>query len=460
MDDTIWKLNSLHVSNYRCFGDLSIDFDDHVTMLAGDNGAGKTAVLEAAVIALGALLTKVDNPYAHVYPIVLKQSDMRLKTVQTGSMLSKEPQPVTVVADGIAFGRRIHWERSKRSANGRTLSSQAKEATEISSRIQRIIQQGDDATLPLFAYYGSGRLWVHKKEKQNADRWFAKGFSRSSGYVDCLDAATNDKMMISWFKQMASVGLENGVQPPELASVGEAVSSCFRDLTGSENVTVRYSAKNYGLVVNGLMESGTLRGPMPFENLSDGYRGMLSLIADIAYRMAVLNPDANNILHTPGIVLIDEIDLHLHPKWQERVIHDLTSIFPHVQFIVSSHAPAAIASVKDNQIRRIRRRTTSEESGLGEPTGEDYIAYSPSTNATGGHSIQAVLEDVMDAHSLPAKTRELSAEFYRVLSQGDLNKAESILSDWRHYAGDNDSNVLSAESALDMEQMEFDNAVD
>ncbi|MCH9277221.1 AAA family ATPase [Bifidobacterium amazonense] len=371
MDGATWKLNGLHLSNFRCFGDLAVDFDDRVTVLAGDNGSGKTTILEAAAIALGALLVKVDNPYARVHPVAFATSDMRLKPIRTGSMLSLEPQPVAVAAEGVAFGDPIQWSRAKTSVAGRTLSAGAAQAIGVSERIQEIVRRGDPSTLPLLAYYGAGRLWVHKKEKTNADRWFAKGFSRSSGYVDCLDAASNDKMMTSWFRQMASIELEDGRRPPELVAVVDAVSACFRDLTGDGNVTVRYSARDYGLVVDGLTENGVERGPLPFENLSDGYRGVLSLIADIAYRMAVLNPDADEILHSPGIVLIDEIDLHLHPKWQERVVHDLTGIFPNVQFIVSSHAPAVIASVLDNQIRRVRRRTEQEELELEEPTSED-----------------------------------------------------------------------------------------
>ena len=81
--------------------------------------------------------------------------------------------------------------------------------------------------------------------------------------------------------------------------------------------------------------------------MSDGYKNTLSMIGDIAYRMAVLNPTLGDqvLRETPGIVLIDEIDLHLHPKWQQSILNDLNEIFPKIQFIVSSHAPAVINSV-------------------------------------------------------------------------------------------------------------------
>ena len=88
------------------------------------------------------------------------------------------------------------------------------------------------------------------------------------------------------------------------------------------------------------------------KHLSDGYKNTLSMIADIAYRMAVLNPWLLEkvLKETLGIVLIDEIDLHLHTKWQQRIITDLRSIFPKVQFIVSTHAPIVISSVKKDNL--------------------------------------------------------------------------------------------------------------
>ena len=87
---------------------------------------------------------------------------------------------------------------------------------------------------------------------------------------------------------------------------------------------------------------------MPVSQLSDGYKCTISLIADIAYRMAILNPQLLNkvLVETEGIILIDEVDLHLHPKWQKRILKDLMDIFPKVQFIVSTHAPEVINSVK------------------------------------------------------------------------------------------------------------------
>ncbi|MFY0567387.1 AAA family ATPase [Archangium lansingense] len=106
---------------------------------------------------------------------------------------------------------------------------------------------------------------------------------------------------------------------------------------------------------------------LPFEMLSDGVRNMLAMVGDIAYRTATLNPHLRELApsNTPGIVLIDELDLHLHPLWQREVVDDLRSVFPAIQFVATSHSPFIIQSLRRNELinlddparehRRVRR---------------------------------------------------------------------------------------------------------
>ena len=126
---------------------------------------------------------------------------------------------------------------------------------------------------------------------------------------------------------------------------------------------------------------------IPINQLSDGYKSMISLVADIAYRMAVLNPQflGNICKNTDGVVLIDEVDLHLHPAWQQRVLGDLRAIFPKVQFIVSTHAPAVINTVKRESIRILKNKN---------------IKLAPIE--TYGKDVNSVLKEIMDADGRPA----------------------------------------------------------
>jgi len=102
---------------------------------------------------------------------------------------------------------------------------------------------------------------------------------------------------------------------------------------------------------------------MPFEMLSDGYKNIVRLSADIAYRAIKLNPHLgeNAVKETEGVVLIDEIDMHLHPNWQKTVISDLKRTFPKIQFIVTTHSPFIVQSLRADEIINLDENELSKD---------------------------------------------------------------------------------------------------
>jgi predicted ATP-binding protein involved in virulence len=148
---------------------------------------------------------------------------------------------------------------------------------------------------------------------------------------------------------------------------------------------------------------------IPINQLSDGYKSTISLVADIAYRMAVLNPQllGDVCKETGGVVLIDEVDLHLHPSWQQRILGDLTAIFPKVQFIVSTHAPAVISSVKSENIILL------DDGEVFEPSGEVH-----------GKDVNTIISSVMKTAERPPEIKALFDDFYDMLDAGNIQMAE------------------------------------
>ena len=111
--------------------------------------------------------------------------------------------------------------------------------------------------------------------------------------------------------------------------------------------------------------------------------------SDIAHRMAVLNPQLGDaILETPGIIVIDEVELHLHPGWQKRILKDLTSVFPNIQFIVATHSPIIISSCKNENLILIK--------------GNQEIKYLPNAY---GYSVEDVLELRQESTAKPKGNR-------------------------------------------------------
>ena len=171
--------------------------------------------------------------------------------------------------------------------------------------------------------------------------------------------------------------------------------------------------------------------------MSDGYRGTISLIADIAYRMATLNPALReHVLETPGVVLIDEIDLHLHPRWQARILDDLVRIFPNVQFITTTHSPVVVASVPRNNIRILEECSTAI----------------PATE-TRGRDASDILNTVLGATSRPENVMQLFASFNRAIDEEDYRTAKDVIINIESLIGGDDPDVIAAKTTLELEEL-------
>ena len=151
---------------------------------------------------------------------------------------------------------------------------------------------------------------------------------------------------------------------------------------------------------------------IPLSQMSDGYKSTISLVADIAYRMAILNPqlEANVLKDTDGVVLIDEVDLHLHPAWQHRILSDLMCIFPKIQFIVTTHAPAVISSAKSENLVIL----------------ENYEVMGANSEIY-GNDINSILKSVMGVSDRNPVIAELFDKFYSLLNDVQYDEAEKIL---------------------------------
>ncbi len=153
-------------------------------------------------------------------------------------------------------------------------------------------------------------------------------------------------LMLKWFELMTFMEWQTESEIRCLTAVKGAMEKCFsRMRKDASDVTVFYRANTGSLDLS--YDRKGERICLPVRCLSNGYKNTLYMVADIAYRMAVLNPQLRDrvLVETPGIVLIDNIDLRLHPGEQKRILRDLTEIFPKVQFIVSTCSPCVISSV-------------------------------------------------------------------------------------------------------------------
>lgn len=164
MERSKMKVKSIALKNYRCFEDIEIDFHENLTVIVGDNGSGKTAILEGLAVSLGTIFIGLDGRVG----VSINKKDARLKAYLMGESEDVQPQyPVEITAVGDIDGKTITWKRSLTGENGRTIVKDAKAMIDVAKGYQKRLRDGDATlVLPIVAYYGTGRLWDYHREKK------------------------------------------------------------------------------------------------------------------------------------------------------------------------------------------------------------------------------------------------------------------------------------------------------
>ena len=193
------KIKSIKLQNFRCFENLELKFHKQLTVIVGKNASGKSTILDAVAISVGTFPSSFDG----IGNYGIKKEDARLVTNMFGDSLNTSSvYPVILSSTGIVNNQEVHWERKLTQSTGRCTLASAKEITAITSEYQNRIIEGDTTVvLPLVAYYGTGRLWLQHREKKED---VLLNSSRTNGYIDCMDSAANDKLIMNWLSKETS----------------------------------------------------------------------------------------------------------------------------------------------------------------------------------------------------------------------------------------------------------------
>jgi predicted ATP-binding protein involved in virulence len=243
------------------------------------------------------------------------------------------------------MGQPLSWVREKLSDRGYTKYGGALPIRNAAHRAVEDLRAGKDVVLPLLSFYGTERLWV-LPDKDNRPRKRKKvpatELSRLRGYLNSTGFTIDEDALFDWIEKETLIGLQEGQESPLFRTVKRAISGCIENARD-----LYYDVKTEDVVV--VMDN---QPSQPFFNLSDGQRIMLTMVGDLAMKAATLNPHLGEsaLEATPGIVTIDELDLHLHPRWQRHVIRDLRKTFPAIQFITTTHSPQLIGEVEPREI--------------------------------------------------------------------------------------------------------------
>lgn len=406
------KLLNISLRNFRRYENAKFQFHPQFTVLIGENGKGKTTVLDAIAVMLGTyfLGSKINTGQS-----VLKKDNARKVIQEKGGLAYAEPQKeVFLSAEALlkydnSDPLKFKWQRDVGDRGGKAKNLYLKGAYDRA----RIINE-QKVELPLLLYYGAGRLWdIHQNVTTE------KPGSQLDAYRYCLDPKSDHKAFEKWFKKLSYTELQKRKTISALDAVKHAVLTC---IPGASEF---YHDTELDQILIKLEQEGLI----PFNNLSDGYRNIVAMVADIAHRAARLNPhfESEAAQKTEGIVLIDEIDLHLHPKWQRRVVRDLQNAFPKIQFIATTHSPFILQSLEPGEVIDLNHDASPE-----------VIANAPLDVAAPGpadqysnRSIEDIVEDVMYVE-VPSRSEryqdmyKAAQDYYRLLQQAKDMPSEQL----------------------------------
>ena len=416
------RIDTLTLKNFNGFETRQLTFDPHFNLLVGDNASGKTTILDALYVAIGSWFLGMRGG---ARPSSIGEDYVRLITRRYLDSYSFEKQfPCEVKATGLVMGESASWTRTLNGENGRTTSLAAKAISDLGKEADDRLRADGEVVLPLICTFGTERLWFESSHRTSKKAETAKKQlpSRLDGYKDCINFEIQESQLLTWIKTqyLASYALKE--ETIALGVVKRAIMRCLEGVTA-----VDFDPRTEDLVLT--MDIG---GTQVFRNLSDGQRIMLTLVGDLARRATTLNPQLGNRVldEISGVVSIDELDLHLHPKWQRRVIRDLKGTFPSLQFIATSHSPQLIGEALPHEII--------------------ILGAANSTNPSQSFGMDSnwVLKHIMGAEERDNRIRAAIESIERHIAAGNLKLAASDLAKVRSEIG-NDPNFVRFGARID-----------
>ena len=322
-----------------------------MTVLAGDNTSGKTSVLNGIQVALGAILQCIDDLPANKYFRRQIQGSERYSPFDMFSKSFKPSQEATRVSVDSSFGDgHLSWYRE---LVGSTTSNSKVSVGQLQSLIRSIMEKRkkdeehkeytQESILPLVLSFGTNRLASQvRSTKYSKERMSRIERAYKAALMDRVDFMGAHNWFIESDRNILDEKEFKGTREAFINALTTAVPSI-------KQVDVNWA---YG-ELEVLIETGNENYERHcFSQLSDGFKAMINMVSEIAHRCIEPNGflGENAVSATPGVVLIDEIDIYLHPKWQRHVLSDLRKAFPHIQFIVTTHSPFIIQSVSQKEL--------------------------------------------------------------------------------------------------------------
>jgi predicted ATP-binding protein involved in virulence len=413
------KLNHLQVTNFRCFENIDVNLHPQLNVIVGVNGSGKTAFLYACRNAIGSFINSLPS-LVWTEKAILHQDEINYSfDLSTNKFIRKDEIRIefTTINPDEKGNRLLQKKVSEQKGKGgfKVNGGISKYVKETYSQIQL----GEQINLPVLLMLGAERFKVEHKDYNKKILG-----ERYEGYFNSMNGKTATYIFEKWFKvryldEIQSRENNLALAFSDLHQMQEAVRQFYPE---AENIYYNLSSEQ--LILK--LKTGIHK---PVDDMSDGERFMFLTCATIAFYCVRLNAHLGDkcLTASSGVVMIDEIDLHLHPKWQREIIPKLIAVFPNIQFIVTTHSPQVLSSVKRENLLLL----------------SDY-KIKPSSKLIEGRDSNSILGELFDDVGRDPKRQKELDKFYELLSSEEFDKAEDILNKLIVIWGENDSAILRA----------------
>ena len=406
-------IEEIELENFRGFNQISLKkIPTNIVVFIGINGAGKSSIIDAISIMLYNIILGLAPSMLELK----KDKKLEEEDINNQESLAK----VKIKTD---FGS---WSISKLRDTRKQKKELSQETQKYLSSIKKYWQVNPQFNLPLAVYYP-----VNRRVTDISLETPEKDYFTQSDAINLEGVDVNFKDFFQWFRQREDIENEfrlnqdSNYRDKQLETVRKAILQLMPNFT---NFRVRRSPPPLRLT---LIKNGET---LAINQLSDGEKCLITMIGDLAKRLVIANPSLDDPLQGKGIVLIDEVELHLHPQWQRDIIPNLTNIFPNCQFIITTHSPQVLSHIKPENIYVL------------ELTSEGIVARKPESSF--GRDSNSILEDIMGVPERPQEIKEDILKLFQLIDKGNLNKAQQLRQEIAEKIGSDEPELIKAATSI------------
>ena len=409
------------IQNFKGVEKMKLEFSSGVNLLIGNNGVGKTTVLEALALSMQNYFNRMNG---------ITKKSFKKNDVHFTSNLVGDASQHRVYSNPTVIKSKINLDSmeysSEISREDETNATRTKYAGKELAAAGRELLNSQTEILPVICYFSTSRV-VDTQKASTSSVGKNKLNDRRCGYMDCLNATLDRKALTDWAFKMAMAEYKKGMPIAEYEAFKKAVGTFMQKMNDLNEIPLVEYTRDFEDIT--YTENGKT---MLVNYLSAGYQSLLWMLMEISFRVALLNPEMADYSQAEGIVLIDEIDMHLHPRWQWKILDALHSSFPKVQFIAATHSPIIISSFRDAKLLSIGQNGVEELSGAYAYSIDDVVAYKQGSSG------------------IPQELWQRKKEFEDAFYQRDKQNSQKALDGMKELFGEDNTEVKRAEAKMRM----------